>query len=99
MTASCGLERTGDGEFLLHGDLGFETVSTLLSCDDELFSGSGRVTVDLAGVTEVDSAGLALLLRWLAAARRLNRDISFRNVPETLKSLAMISDLEDLICA
>ena len=97
MTAACGLERTGNGQFRLYGNVNFETAETLLSCDDELFASQGEVIVDLGDVINVDSAGLALLLRWLAVARRLKRCISFRNVPEKLRSLAMISDLEDLI--
>ena len=97
MTSSCGLERTNDGQFRLYGNVNFETAETLLSCSDELFVSQGEVVVDLGDVSHVDSAGLALLLRWLAVARRLNRGISFCNVPDKLKSLAMISDLEDLI--
>lgn len=97
MTEACRLENLGSGRFGLVGNLGFETAADLLNYDEKLFSGPGAVVLDLGGVTDVDSAGLALLLRWLGVARQLNREVSFDNVPPKLKSLASISDLDDLI--
>ena len=97
MTVSCRLESKGDGRFGLVGDLGFDTAIGLLACDDKLFASQGNVVLDLGGVTDVDSAGLALLVRWLGVARRQNRAVKFENVPEKLRSLASISDLDELI--
>jgi phospholipid transport system transporter-binding protein len=43
---------------------------------------------DLAGVTEVDSSGLAVVFGWQRAARRQNKTIRIANLPQSLRSLA-----------
>ena len=58
---------------------------------------SGEVVVDLAAVTEVDSSALSLLFEWRRAAQRNNSHISFRNLPESLKSLAALYGVAELV--
>ena len=58
---------------------------------------SGEVVIDLAAVTEVDSSALSLLFEWRRAAQRNNSKISFRNLPESLKSLAALYGVTDLV--
>ena len=58
---------------------------------------SGEVVVDLAAVTEVDSSALSLLFEWRRTAQRSNSRISFRNLPESLKSLAALYGVADLV--
>jgi phospholipid transport system transporter-binding protein len=55
------------------------------------------LTFDLAGVTAVDSAGLALLIDWLAVARVRGRELRYAQVPESLQALARMSDVESLL--
>jgi phospholipid transport system transporter-binding protein len=55
------------------------------------------IEVECAGVTHADSAGLVVLVDWLAAAKRSGRTITYRYLPNTLRSLAAISDLEKLL--
>ena len=62
----------------------------------ERFTGP-RVTVDLAGVTEVDSSALSLLLEWRREAVRNGREIRYRNLPANLKSLAELYGVTELI--
>jgi phospholipid transport system transporter-binding protein len=56
-----------------------------------------RVTLDLAAVTEVDSAAVSLLLEWRRAAGRSNQRIEFINLPDNLKSLAKLYGVTELI--
>jgi phospholipid transport system transporter-binding protein len=56
-----------------------------------------RVVVDLAGVTEVDSAAVSLLLEWRRAARGANRHIEYVNLPDNLKSLAALYGVSELL--
>jgi ABC-type transporter Mla MlaB component len=44
-----------------------------------------------------DSAGLALLIDWLAEARSRQRTLRYLKVPEALSQLAKLSDVEELI--
>jgi phospholipid transport system transporter-binding protein len=53
--------------------------------------------IDCAGVTSADSAGLAVLLDWLAAARLAQRSLKFASLPEDLIALARISEIEPLL--
>jgi phospholipid transport system transporter-binding protein len=55
------------------------------------------LSIDLAGVTEVDSAGLALLIAWAGQALLAKVALRYAAVPERLLSLARISEVEDLL--
>jgi phospholipid transport system transporter-binding protein len=55
------------------------------------------IEVDLNGVDASDSAGLAVLIEWRAWARRNGRALRFGSVPETLRTIARISELEELL--
>jgi phospholipid transport system transporter-binding protein len=60
---------------------------------------SSPLQVDCAGVNESDSAGLAVLLEWLATATRAGRKIQFVNLPEGIKAAADISDVTEILAA
>ena len=53
--------------------------------------------LDLAGVTKVDSAALSLLLSWRRQAQARAQALSFRNLPDSVHSLARLYGLADLI--
>jgi phospholipid transport system transporter-binding protein len=57
----------------------------------------GARTVDLAEVTELDSALLALLLAWLREARAAKRELLFANLPQALQTLARLYGVEELL--
>lgn len=54
-------------------------------------------TVDLAGVTRSNSAALALLIEWRALARRAGRDVAFVSVPDGIRQLARVCEVEELL--
>lgn len=62
-----------------------------------LATGSGALELDCAGITLVDSAGLAVLIDWLGRARQAQRTLCYRHLPEGVIALARISDLEELL--
>jgi phospholipid transport system transporter-binding protein len=67
------LEVLGDGRFRIVGGLDYETVDRLLDKDDVLFAGEpAAIEIDLSGVTQTTSVGLALMLEWLRQARARN---------------------------
>jgi phospholipid transport system transporter-binding protein len=55
------------------------------------------VTVDLQGVTRVDSAALAMIVDWIGAATTRNVQLTLRNPPPELLALARISDVAPLL--
>ncbi|HEY8510199.1 MAG TPA: STAS domain-containing protein, partial [Steroidobacteraceae bacterium] len=60
-------------------------------------SDSQSFEVDCSGVGAADSAGLAVLLDWLAFAKSRGRHIHYVGLPEELLALARISEVEDLL--
>ncbi len=62
-------------------------------------SSTGRIVVDCSGVTRADSAGLAVLLDWLARGRRKSRAISLEHPPPSLLAIARISEVDELLTA
>ena len=95
--AQCRLERTGDGRYALLGDLGLESAAGILGRGEAAFSGRPEVAVDLSGVTDADSAGLAVLIEWTRAARSEGRLIRFFGMPSRLGDIARIGGVNDLL--
>ncbi len=61
--------------------------------------GEGARSVDLAEAGEHDSSALARLLAWLREAKRLNRELSFTNLPQELPAIARLYGVADLLSA
>ena len=57
----------------------------------------GKLEVDCGGITVSDSAGLAVLLEWLAVAQRTRRSLHYTGLPQGLAALARISDVQELL--
>lgn len=89
----------GDGRLAASGELDFATAAAALQAGLALI-GAGRAwTVDLAGVTSGDSAGLAVLVEWMSAARARDASVRYEAVPEQILAVARISDLQELLLA
>ena len=54
-------------------------------------------TIDLAGVSYSDSAGVVLLLAWCREARMRGKSIHFTALPANMLALLSISGLDDVI--
>ena len=80
----------------IEGPVTADNVLSLLAQGTQQFTGP-RVTVDLSGVTEVDSTALSLLLEWRREAIRNGRDIRYRNLPASMKSLAALYGVTELL--
>jgi len=57
----------------------------------------GVDSVDLAGVTEMDSALLALLLAWMREAKGRNRELALANPPQALRTIARLYGVDTLL--
>jgi phospholipid transport system transporter-binding protein len=93
------IEALGAGRFRVSGVLNAVTVIDLLKQSRRHFAGITRIDIDLSAVPESDSAGLALLLEWLRAARLANQQIKLSNMPAQISALARISEVDDLLAA
>lgn len=93
------IENAGPARLRAIGELGFATAARALEDGLALMDSGQAWTVDLAGVTAGDSAGLAVLVEWLSVARARGATLDFAAVPSQILAVARISDLEDLLVA
>lgn len=87
----------GEGRFQLEGRVDMSNADAILKGGaHQLFNGH-PVTIDLGGVTAVDSAAVSLLLEWQRAAAAAGQPIHFINLPAALQSLAELYGVSGLI--
>ena len=84
------------GRCSLQGPMTIQNAAALLAEGGRLLAGDD-VTLDLAAVTEVDSAAVSLLLEWRRAAQRASRRIRFVNLPDNLQSLAQLYGVSEFL--
>jgi phospholipid transport system transporter-binding protein len=84
------------GSCTLQGPVTMANIAALLEAGARQIEGA-EVTVDLAGVTEVDSTAVSLLLEWRRQAQRAKRTIRFVNLPANLQSLAELYGVTELL--
>jgi len=89
------LTSTGDG-LELTGDLTLATAPKLFA-ETPRFDTGAAARIDLRGVGEVDSAGLALLLHWRATATTAGAQLTFAAAPPQLREMATITATAKLL--
>ena len=89
---------TRDGNQLrVQGALTIASVAALAETGKQQFGDAGELIVDLAAVTELDSAALSLIFEWQREARRRSITIRYCNLPASLQSLAKLYGVAELI--
>jgi phospholipid transport system transporter-binding protein len=83
----------------VNGVLHFSTVTALLRSGSEAIANGSAAVIDLSGVKDSDSSGLALLIEWLSIARAERKSLRYENIPAQLHQLARLSDVEELLTA
>ena len=78
------------------GALEFATVAKLLPLGTAAIESGHAAVIDLTGVTDSDSSGLALLIEWLSVAKASRRSLRYENMPAQLHQLAGLSEVEGL---
>jgi phospholipid transport system transporter-binding protein len=59
--------------------------------------GGATLDVDLAALEDADSATLAVLIAWSAQARRRGAALRYLRVPQGLRNLARLCDVDGLL--
>jgi phospholipid transport system transporter-binding protein len=86
-----------DGErIVLEGAVTLANVAGLLE-EGRQHVAEGASTVDLAAVTELDSALIALLLAWVREAGTRSRSLRLANPPESLLTIARLYGVDGLL--
>ena len=91
--------KTGDENPVeIHGEITFSTITQLFSDSKELFhSQTESIRIDFSSVTHVDSASLVLLIEWKRLAKKQGKSVRFINLPESVKRLAELSQILNLL--
>ena len=89
----------GSGKIEVRGALTFGTARRARAAAAALVAvrGGPALMVDCSAVSASDSAGLAVLLDWLALAKRQGRAVRFMNLPAPIQAVAHISEVESLL--
>jgi phospholipid transport system transporter-binding protein len=88
-----------DGRAQVRGSLTFATARRAREAGLQKFRecSARACTVDCGGITTSDSAGLTVLLDWLALAKRDGRSLRYVNLPGDLLAIAKISEVDGLL--
>ena len=89
------LLKEGGGAYYLRGSVDFHSVTDLAK--EDILDESAEVSIDLGGLLSVDSSVVALLIQWQRQAAQNGIPLRFLNIPEQLKPLITLYDLEDII--
>lgn len=96
-----GVSEPSAGRVVVTGALTFATARDAQQRGVLVLEGSRaeRIIIDCSGVTRADSAGLAVLLEWLAWGRRKSRPILLQRLPASIIAIARISEVDGLLSA
>ena len=96
------------GYFTLQGDLNRNTIaksgalaildpSNQSNQSNQNNSSDDAFTLDMSGVSNSDTAGLAWLMNFLKDNQQQNVHFELKNIPERLRKLAKISDVDSFL--
>lgn len=92
--SSNGMVAVRDGVVEVSGRMTFQTVPDFIARSGALMNSErGAVTLDFGKVELIDSAGVALMLEWMAQARAHQRELRFTNLPDQVRHLIGVSGL------
>jgi len=97
--AAVELQQSSPGKYAARGPLTFATarlaretgLAALRAAD------TSQIEVDCSGITASDSAGMTVLIDWLAFAECSGRSLRFSNLPAQVQAIARISDVLELL--
>jgi phospholipid transport system transporter-binding protein len=99
--ARISISESSAGRVVVTGELTFGTAREARKIGILVLESSraDRIVVDCSAVTRADSAGLAVLLDWLAWGRRRSKPLSLQNIPASLIAIARISEVDGFLTA
>ncbi len=83
----------------IEGVIDFSTVVELRDAGTQWLKNSApaQCQFDFSGVEACNSAATALLLDWLRTASAVKKDLAITHVPQRLRDLMQLAELEDVL--
>ncbi|WP_455384704.1 STAS domain-containing protein [Acidihalobacter prosperus] len=91
------LRAVDEGCYSLEGEVTADTVPGLWPQIVAIAGKGGAAQVSCAGVTRADSAAVACLVEWARAARGAGGSLQVRDLPEVMKVIMDVSDLDGIL--
>ena len=66
---------------------------------EHAFVADSALTIDLSGITDVDTAAISLMMEWLRRAQQSKTLLTFTHLPENLTQLAHLYQVTDILHA
>jgi phospholipid transport system transporter-binding protein len=89
------IEVAGD-RLQVSGPMVIASAAALKAAGESALSAGAKV-IDLANVTDADSAAVAVLLAWVRTAQERSQAIAIVHSPESIRSLATLYGVADLL--
>ncbi len=101
MSAAAVLRADGNGRFRVEGAITIECAPAVLEAGSGLLLalGSVPVEVDLAGLTDFDSAALGVCFEWQRRSIATGPRIRYSNLPPKLATLAALYGVDTILAA
>lgn len=90
------LTAAGKGRWHLAGDLTLAAVGELAAAQPTP-GDDAQAVLDLGGLRQPSSAGVALLLEWQAALQAADAKLVLQNVPPAMERLAALANVDTLL--
>lgn len=79
---------------MIEGELTVGVIPAFIDCGyAAIDAAKNALTIDLSGVTHVDSASLALLIDWIRYAKERHKTLTFMHLPEKIKQMMTLSNM------
>jgi len=91
------LESDAAGTLRVRGAISFANAAQAFASPPHADHGAAALDVDLAALENADSATLAVLIAWSAAARQRGMGLRYLHAPEGLRNLAKLANVERLL--
>ncbi|MEC6815665.1 STAS domain-containing protein [Photobacterium toruni] len=88
-----------DGQYRLSGSLDRDTVPAFWHQRKQWMPHNQQLTLDLADLSRVDSAGMVMLLHLCQHLKQTGSCVILHNVPKQLKTLFRLSHIEPMLAA
>lgn len=100
MTTPLRWQSSGAGRAALSGALTFATAADAYALGVHALEtdAADSMIVDCKAVSLADGAGLAVLLAWMAQSQGRGRRLRYENLPDALRRIARISEVETFLC-
>ncbi len=86
-----------DGQYRLSGSLDRDTVPVFWRQRNQWMPHNKQLTLDLADLSRVDSAGMVMLLHLCQQLKQTGSNVMLHNIPEDLKTLFRLSHIEPML--